>query len=243
MQFEELKELGLDENEIKAYTACLQDGGATVKDIAKNSGIIRTTAYGILQSLQKKGLVSKIDKNGIVYFHAIPPTELLNILDQKREKVASIINDLERIKSIIPQSQKIDFFEGRSGVKIVNNDIISKPNETIKIISDMNKWLEFSEGYTSTYYRKKKEANVKTQTILEDTTKERERSKSSKVKNTQFRFQKNLNTDNCSIFIYHDKVSFVIYNGNEVGGFIITNKAFNKIQNMLFDKLWDKAKK
>ncbi len=218
MDFNELKELGLDESEIKVYIGCLSEGGLSVKDIAKKSGIIRTTAYGLLQGLQRKGLVSVIDKDGVLFFRAAPPQELLNILDQKRDRIASILPELQKLQALIPQSAKVEFFEGRNGVKVANNDIISKPNETVKIIANMQKWMQFSEGYTATYYRKKKEMNVTTKTLLADTAIERSYGANSKVKNTEFRFIKKLNITNSSLFIYHDKVSFVIYEDNDVTG-------------------------
>jgi HTH-type transcriptional regulator, sugar sensing transcriptional regulator len=72
-KLEELKELGLDDNEIKVYLACLSESGASVKEISKGSGLIRTTVYGVLQSLIYKGLVSELDKEGIKVFRAASP--------------------------------------------------------------------------------------------------------------------------------------------------------------------------
>lgn len=152
----ELKELGLDDNEANVYTACLAEGSSKVQDIAKRSGLIRTTVYGILKSLINKGLVSTVKKNNKLFFQAVPPRELLNIWEQKKEKLSLIIPQLEKLRSTIPCLQKVEFFEGRSGVKTVVNDIISKPKETIKLISEGKRWLEFSSSFTSVYYRKKK---------------------------------------------------------------------------------------
>ncbi len=240
---EELKELGLDENEIKVYVSCLNNNGISVKDISKKSGLIRTTVYGVLHSLINKGLVSTMKKDGVKLFIAASPKELLNILDQKREIISSILpklNELSKTKGI---TQNVEFFEGANGVKTITNDIISVSNETVKILGAGKKWIEFSRPFSTVYYRKKKEANVKTKSIATDTKEERKILKDKIVKNSEFRFLKNVDLTKSATFIYHDKVSFVNYEKESPRGFIIQDKEFNKTQNDLFDILWKIAKK
>jgi sugar-specific transcriptional regulator TrmB len=241
-KFDELRELGLDDNEIGVYLACLSEGGTNVKDISKKSGLIRTTVYGVLSSLIKKGLVSSIDKESIKFFRAASPKELLNILDERKKKVSSIVSELDKIRNVIPSFYNIEFFEGKNAVKTITNDTISAPNQVVKIIGAGKKWLEFSESFALVYYRKKKEANVKTHTILTDSAEEREFMKNKDVKNSEFRFLKEIDTTKIAIFIYRDKVAFVSYEDNP-RGFIIRDKEFNEVQNVFFDAFWKLAKK
>ncbi|MFA4960110.1 MAG: helix-turn-helix domain-containing protein [Candidatus Pacearchaeota archaeon] len=240
-KLDELKELGLDENEIKIYLACLSEGGSNVLEISKKSGLIRTTVYGVLQSLLKKGLVAKINKDGIKFFSAASPIELLNILDQKKEKINIIIPELEKIRSSFNKIYSIESFEGKNGVKTITNDIISIPNQIVKVIGAGKKWVEFSETFSMIYYRKKKENNVKTKTILSNLPEEKEFIKNKEVKNSEFKFLKRIDVTKTATFIYHDKVAFVSYEENP-RGFIIKDKEFNEIQNIFFDNLWKIAK-
>ncbi|MCX6748619.1 MAG: hypothetical protein NT076_03360 [Candidatus Pacearchaeota archaeon] len=239
---DELRELGLEENEIKVYLACLSEGGVNVKEISKKSELIRTTVYGVLQSLKQKGLVSEIDKEGIKVFRAASPKELLSILEEKKEKISSIIPELEKIRNSIPSFYNLKFFEGRKGVKTITMDIISKPNEIVKIIGAGKKWVEFSESFSLVYYRKKKEMKVKTNTILSDIEEERKFVKSRIAKNSEFRFMKGIDVTDTATFIYQDKVAFVSYE-KEPRGFIIKDKEFNSVQNIFFNQLWKQAKK
>ena len=238
----ELKELGLDDNEIKVYLTCLADQGSSVKQISERTKLIRTTVYGVLKALLQKGLVSTVDKEGIMIFRATSPKELLNILDQKRAKIESILPRLEQYQNAIPCRYRVELFEGRSGVKAVTNDIISKQNETVKVIGVGQKWLEFSSSFTTIYYRKKRAANVHTKAILADSKEERDFLVGKKFINSEIRLIKNMDFGKTATYIYHDKVSFVIYD-EDPRGFIVQDKEFNRIQNMLFDNLWNKLKK
>ena len=238
----ELKELGLNENEIKVYLSCLIEGGLNAKEISDKTSLIRTTTYGILNSLVNKGLISTIDKEKIRFFQSASPKELLNILEQKKGKIESIIPELEKYQKSVPIKYKVEVFEGVNGIKTVTNDIISKKNETVKIIGIGQKWLEFSDSFTKIYYRKKKENNVWTETILNDTLEERKFLKDKKYVNSKIKFLKDLNFGNSVVYIYHDKVSFVVYDKESPRGFIIKDKEYNRVQNLVFEKLWKIAK-
>ena len=54
-----LEEIGLSEKEAKIYLALLQVDRDTIQDLATKTGINRTTVYPVLETLQKKGLVSE----------------------------------------------------------------------------------------------------------------------------------------------------------------------------------------
>lgn len=93
------------------------------------------------------------------------------------------------------------------------------------------------------YYLRKREANVKTKTLLSNTKEEKEFVKEKIAKNSEFRFLEEGDVSDVAIFVYRDKVAFVNYGEDDAKGFIIQDKEFNKVQNILFDNLWKLAKK
>lgn len=235
----ELKELNLEDNEIKVYLACLSLGSAKVNEIAKKSELIRTTCYSLLKSLTEKGLVSTVLKDNITYFQAASPKQLIEILDEKKKKVNSILPKLEKMQEIVSTAHKVQIFEGKEGFKTVINDYVTEKNEVVKIIGSLKKWLEFSEVYSDIYYRKKKENNIKTQVIIDES--EKEFIKNKKIANSEFRCIKNLETYS-ECFIYQDKIAFVSLEPENIKGVIIQNEEMNKLQTLIFDHLWKLAK-
>ncbi len=153
-----------------------------------------------------------------------------------------MVFELEKLRNSVPKFYEIEFFEGKNGVKTITNDIISVPNSIVKVMGAGKKWFAFSESFAIIYYRKKKEANVRTKTILSDLPEEKEFLKNRDVKNSEFRFLKGIDVSKTAIFIYQDKVAFASYEENP-RGFIIKDKEFNEIQNIFFDNLWKIAKK
>lgn len=237
----ELKELNLDDNEIKVYMACLSLGSSKVNEIAKRAALIRTTCYGVLKTLIEKGLISNVLKNEITYYQAASPKQLVEMLDEKKRKINSILPQLERIKEFVPIMHDVQLFEGSEGLKTVINDFISKPNQTIKLIGTIKGWLEaFPQTYLDVYYRKKKERGIIVNVLVDE--KDRPLKQSREMTNSQYRFIKDLNAES-SIYIYNDKVAFSSYSKGNHHGVIINNKELFNLMTNIFDMLWKQAKK
>ena len=62
---EKLEKLGFSPKEADVYISLLELGSAVVSDVAKKAGINRSTAYVLLESLEKKGFVSVSEKDNI----------------------------------------------------------------------------------------------------------------------------------------------------------------------------------
>ena len=80
---EELKKIGLSENETRVYLALLELGGSTAQEISKKAGVKRATTYVQLEALMKFGLVTSFEKaperkNGAqkTFFRAEDPEHL-----------------------------------------------------------------------------------------------------------------------------------------------------------------------
>lgn len=117
-----LQEIGLSEKEARVYLALLQVDKNNVQELSKRTKINRTTVYPVLESLQKKGLVSEVQEGKKVEYIAEPPERLETFTERQRvvyEEHAA------RLKDIIPQIKSIQrepgerpvvkYFEGREG--------------------------------------------------------------------------------------------------------------------------------
>ena len=70
MEIKELVEIGLTKNQAQVYLELTKNPEQTAGNIAKKLSIDRSFAYGILNSLVDKGLVSHITKeNKRVYYN------------------------------------------------------------------------------------------------------------------------------------------------------------------------------
>lgn len=87
MYEQSLKNLDLSEKEAVVYLASLELGSSTIQEIAKKSQISRSTAYEVIESLIKKGLMSSLTKGKKKYFSAAAPETLTTLIDIKEREL------------------------------------------------------------------------------------------------------------------------------------------------------------
>lgn len=102
--YEDLHALGFSEKEAEIYIAVLRRGKMLPADLAKITGINRSTVYSLVKELVKKGVVREDLGGPTKYVVALPPEELHNVvsreekvLAKKKEVIPSVIDGLQHI--------------------------------------------------------------------------------------------------------------------------------------------------
>ena len=96
---EQLKNIGLSDNEAKVYLAMLELGPSSVVDIARKAEINRPTAYVQIEFLKKRGLVSTQTKGKKQLYIAESPEHLGGLLDSQLHEIS--INK-ETLSGLLP---------------------------------------------------------------------------------------------------------------------------------------------
>ncbi len=78
-----LRQLGFAEYEARAYTALLRRSPLTGYELARLSGVPRADIYAVLQRLEERGAVVRVDAEGGVRYAPIPPEELISRLQRR----------------------------------------------------------------------------------------------------------------------------------------------------------------
>lgn len=124
MEAKQLEETGLTEKQAKAYLELLRTPGQNAGKIAKELSIDRTFAYGILNSLMKKGLASCVIKENKKAFYASNPDNLLKEIEEKKAKTLNLIKELKLIKQQTKEETLVKVYEGKSGLKVYARDLL-----------------------------------------------------------------------------------------------------------------------
>lgn len=119
-----LRSLNLSEYESKVYLALLDLGESTTGPILSKSRINSGKIYLILESLQKKGLVTEVQKNNVRHFQAVDPRSIgkyldqaQNELDEKRDLYKSILPQLLSLSASSKSIPEVRIYTGYEGMK------------------------------------------------------------------------------------------------------------------------------
>ena len=131
------KKLGLNEKEIVVYLKLLQSGPVSVRNLAELTSLNRGNVYDILKRLQEMGLVSFFHHDTKQNFVAEDPekiAELLRLREQELKqleiKVNEIIPELKSLQEKVGERPVTKFYEGKSGVRFILDDILSQMKKT-----------------------------------------------------------------------------------------------------------------
>src|SRR3989344_3220686 len=94
---EYLQKLGLSDKEIALYLAILQRGKVDIPEVAKITGINRTTVYSVASELVSKGLISQDLGSRPNMLIAQDPEQLKTYVNRQRNIVDSLIPELHTI--------------------------------------------------------------------------------------------------------------------------------------------------
>ena len=116
---ETLKQLNLGEKEVSVYLTVLQHGKISPTNVAKITGINRTTVYSVAKELAEKGLI-KEDLGGTNRdLLALPPQDLQNLVQREKKQIEQkeklVSQAIEELRSFTKETKytipKITFIQ------------------------------------------------------------------------------------------------------------------------------------
>lgn len=234
-----LEEYGLSENEIKVYLTLIKTGESSVQTLAKNSQLLRTTVYHLLDSLTRKGLIGFVIKESIKYFQASEPRKLIENLDEKKKLMQEIVPELHLMAETIKEKPKVTIFEGLKGIRAVLKDVLEE-KKVIYHYGDINSMQKVFSHVFPQYIIERVKKKIPIKIICKKEEVHGELVKNAKREFREFAF---VNYEfKSSVFIYADKVIIFNIKKEPYYAVLIENKDFYETQKTMFEMIWKSVK-
>lgn len=130
MYGELFEEVGLSPNEAKIYETLLSTGETSVSTIALRGNIHRRNVYDALNRLVQKGLVFPIFQKGENLYRAITPDKLMELLEEKENKLKQALPELRKIYEAEPLPEAAYIYKGVEGFKNYMRDLVRVSEDT-----------------------------------------------------------------------------------------------------------------
>lgn len=230
-----LQTIGLNEKETATYLACLELGQDGVARIARKANIKRPTAYLVLESLQKRGLIHSVVKGKRTLYGAEEPTKLLGIIAEKDRALRTILPYLEAINNRKVEKPGIRFYEGKAGVLRIYEEIFR--GKEIRLWGSLNILPKEFHPILESFVEKQKKERPKIFDLLTDTPADREYARRVARSGYEIRFfPKDLyiGTDSA---VFDNKFAFMAF-APEPHGFIVEGEEMTKSFRSLWELAW-----
>jgi len=245
-----LIEFGLSDKEAKIYISLLEFEIATVNQIAKVSGINRSSAYVVLEALKKRGLVSISEDKNVQQYIPTSPNVLLktaealaNKQEQLRKNIDAIVPDLKALHKGTTQKPVVRVFEGKEGLISLFEDSLTSKEKLLRVTSSFPNLLDvIPPNYFADYLRRRIEKKIKMRGIqskggpIQDALDAMPKTFDEQilVGDKNFKFPSN-------IAIYDNKVVYISHQHSGIG-VLIESKEMADVMKSIFDLAFTGAK-
>jgi len=246
----QLTNFGLSDKEAKIYLTLLEMELATVFEVAKHSGINRSSAYVVLESLKKKGLVGISDDKKVRHYIAASPETLIysaRTAAKKQEDIKSgieaIIPELKALHKSTKRRPIVKIFEGENGAKEVYLSLFSTNTKEIRTYANPINIFKRIPDFMQAFDKERVKRGIKMYVINPASKEVLEMYKHVSpgqpvevvlIRENKFKFSSDMG-------IYGNKVSFISPQDNF--GIIIESQEIADMLKNSFDLAWEEAKR
>ena len=240
-----LQEVGLSPSERRVYVSLL-DGEQSVQGVIKATSEKRPTVYYSLNSLEKRGLVSKTGKEYGNKFQVEPIEKLLELVNKDIRAQNELLSKVKNLKDFYPTnklSEKVlvSYFDDFASIKAAIFYSLYCKEKTIRsIVPAKNFFHETGRDFVEEYVKEKTKRKIKTIALWEDIP----------DKNIVAGYYDDLdikqfpvamhNSFDTTTFMYDDKTLYISPK-KEQYAVLIQSPAHTKMMRAMFDTVWSNA--
>ncbi len=241
--FKLLTSLGLSKVETKIYLSGLELGPTSVQEIAKKAKVSRTAAYEVIESLQKRGLISSFMRSKKRFFVSEDPERAARHFREQIEQMNKQIIDLDKA---IPEMKLmgggirpvVRFYEGREAIYSLFNDLYESNSKSFDEVSNMDDMYDLLDlNYLDEIRKVLDPVKIHTRIL--------HRGKLRRAGRPHVEFCEllpELGNFHGDIWIYGNRVAFASFVG-KIMAVIIESEAFADTARVLFQASWSICQK
>ena len=241
--YEELRELGLTEKEVKIYIALLEIGTSTPAQIADKVGFSRSYVYDALERLQEKEMVNTIFIKNKKNYQAVNPKLITEQFKTKLSRIERIIPNLLDLTKKEKEEIHVEVHKGKYIYKTLLGDITTNLKSGAEVLIfgiDDEAVSSLDQHYLThldIYFNKLKKKKIKERVIIKEKSKKLEQATI-----TEYKYLPKEMIGNVAFEVYDDKVAIFLW-GNPNYVIMIKNKEVADSYRKQFELMWKIAKK
>lgn len=235
-----LKSLNLKEAQASVYLAAMELGQASMQELAKKSGVKRTSIYNFIEELRERGLITETKKKKRKVYSAVSPEQLIEIEKTRVTELSRSLPELMAIYNKADNKPRVTFYESIEGTEEVYADMLNdkKPILAYEDLEHMKAGMR--NVFFNTWPTERAKRQIPFKSITRDSIIAREFVEKNNIRllrQSKFIQAKDLKTE---INIYGDKVALMSLRANPPFAVLIEDKDIAETMRVAWQQLWDR---
>ncbi len=233
-----IENLGYPKNEVSLYLAALDMGESTITDLAARVRIPRTTVQGVIEQMQRNGLMNCYIKRRRKYWVAENPEKLLISLKEREAALKSIMPELQAKRFGHGGRPVVSLYNGMEHIKLITDDIIDTKHNILGIIA-WDEWRAFfGDSFVDDFIERRYRHFLKIRLLTPRTPTSVSLKEKDAAENRHTRFlAPDLDIHNTN-FIYGNKVAIISLSKRRPIGIVIDDPDIAHTMSLLFESMW-----
>jgi sugar-specific transcriptional regulator TrmB len=236
-----LNSLGLRDAEFEVYTAALSLGEGTMQDLARRSGVKRTSIYTFIDDLKSRGFITEVKKKKRKVYSAVAPSQLLEMEKTRLTELEKFLPELLAIHNKSKKKPRVTFYEGVEGIEEVYGDMLKEHKEIIAYEDLEHMKMILPKAFYDYFPPERARRGIPFKSITRDTPIAREFNKGNPqlLRETKYIHSKDLKTE---INIYGDKVAMMSFGESSPFCVLIEDPNIAQTLKVTWTELWDRLR-
>lgn len=139
-----LEDVGLLDKEAQIYVSLLSTQKMTVSDIARETGIKRSTCYEYLDQLLSKNCIVRVPVGKRMFYGAVEPRRILSEFKKRTSHLEDRIAEMEALHDAATNKPRVIFHEGKREIGKIYEDIFKTVADVHSIFPPASFFENFS---------------------------------------------------------------------------------------------------
>ena len=239
------EQTGLSPAESIVYTALLS-GAQTAQEIMKITDEKRPTVYYCLNSLEKRGLLSKTGKELGAKFQVESIDNLSELVTRNISKQNNLLEDINKVKEVFTKKDVVSktVVSHYEGLQAINTAIFStlytKEKLIRSVVPEKNFFHQSGKKFVLEYVTEKKRRNVKTKALWESIPQKSVFEEFYKEAEVRKFSQDMISKFDSTLFVYDNKTLYISPK-NDLYAVLIQSDSHAQMMKSVFENMWINA--
>ena len=247
MDLDFFERIGLKEKEARVYIALLKYSPSLANQVAKKSGILRSSVYDYLDVLLEKGFATYTIKSGKKFFQATSPEKIIeNFEEQKGRQLEALqqsVLELSKLRNLQEMKTKVEVFEGKEGLKSGMNLVLREKPQELLAFGSSGVSYKILPIFIEKWHKERARLGIKLKIIYNNVPSALERlEKGPKMQFAYVKLQPESSPSLAGTLIFNDKVLLTLWEPENPVAILIESATISKSYKENFEVLWKNSK-
>jgi sugar-specific transcriptional regulator TrmB len=235
-----LSTIGLSKQETAVYLAALELGEATVQDLARKSGVKRTSIYNFIEDLKNKQILFETKNKKRSVFSAASPAQLLEFGRVRLKMLEHVLPELTAINNRARNKPRVTFYEDATGIQDVYSDMLEQRKPIMSWSDQKHMWPVLGRAYCEYFPPERAKRGIPLKMIATSSPENRAFSRRDKSLLRETKFLPRDSDLKTEINVYGDKIILASFRSSPPFAVHIEDADIASTLRTIWEELWRK---